>query len=262
MKNLLPTILVVLLIFIILSGCTMYSSQSPAAPPTNTPSESFSSPNSAGNTHSSTGEITVDPQAGYFVIMSEPPGGSCYFDYEYYGKTPVTIPISISNNNTHNIRITLFGYNDFITTYNGNPPLGETIPITAFLTQVTQTPSISPSVPPSIQLTWNSYEMGWDAAPYGGSPAPPGYQYMLVDLAVKNTGSLSEPYAFDWHSVTIRDPNNYEYRPTLTTFQLPDAFQPNLKIQRGETMRGKLVYSVPASHPKILPAEFYTMYIR
>ncbi|HNQ25804.1 MAG TPA: PEGA domain-containing protein [Methanoregulaceae archaeon] len=79
---------------------------------------------------------------GYFSINSVPSGGDVYFDSAFWGETPVVVTVSTTGNPNHNIRITLAGYEEWSSTYNGNPKAGETIPITAQLDPSAQTGNI------------------------------------------------------------------------------------------------------------------------
>jgi len=81
-------------------------------------------------------------EQGYFSINSIPSGGDVYFDSAFWGETPVVVTVSTTGNPTHNIRISLAGYEEWSSTYNGNPKAGETIPITAQLDPSAQTGNI------------------------------------------------------------------------------------------------------------------------
>ncbi|HPX73078.1 MAG TPA: PEGA domain-containing protein [Methanoregulaceae archaeon] len=81
-------------------------------------------------------------EQGYFSINSIPSGGDVYFDSAFWGETPVVVTVSTTGNPTHNIRISLAGYEEWSSTYNGNPMAGETIPITAQLDPSAQTGNI------------------------------------------------------------------------------------------------------------------------
>ena len=81
-------------------------------------------------------------EQGYFSINSVPSGGDVYFDSAFWGETPVVVTVSTTGNPNHNIRITLAGYEEWSSTYNGNPKAGETIPITAQLDPSAQTGNI------------------------------------------------------------------------------------------------------------------------
>jgi len=72
-----------------------------------------------------------------------------YFDGSFWGETPVVITVSTTGNPNHNIRITMAGYEEWTSTYNGNPMAGQTITITAQLTPSAQTGNIQVSSTPS-----------------------------------------------------------------------------------------------------------------
>jgi hypothetical protein len=88
-------------------------------------------------------------EQGYFSINSLPPGGDVYFDNSFAGETPVIVPVSTTGNPNHNIRISLAGYEEWSSTYNGNPQAGQTIPITAQLSPSAQTGNIQVVSTPS-----------------------------------------------------------------------------------------------------------------
>jgi hypothetical protein len=88
-------------------------------------------------------------EQGYFSINSVPSGGDVYFDGTWSGETPDVVTVSTTGNPNHNIRITLAGYEEWTSTYNGNPMAGQTITITAQLTPSAQTGNIQVSSTPS-----------------------------------------------------------------------------------------------------------------
>jgi len=88
-------------------------------------------------------------QQGYFSINSVPPYGDVYFDNSFAGETPVIVTVSTTGNPNHNIRILLDGYEEWSSTYNGNPLPGQTIPITAQLTPTAQSGNIQVVSTPS-----------------------------------------------------------------------------------------------------------------
>lgn len=88
-------------------------------------------------------------EQGYFLINSVPSGGDVYFDSAFWGETPVLVTVSATGTPTHTIRITLPGYEEWTSTYNGNPMAGQTIPITAQLVPSAQTGNIQVVSTPS-----------------------------------------------------------------------------------------------------------------
>lgn len=86
---------------------------------------------------------------GYFSINSIPSGGDVYFDGIFVGEAPVPVPVSTTGNPKHTIRVTLPGYQEYSSTYNGNPAAGETITITATLTPSTNSGQIQVTSYPS-----------------------------------------------------------------------------------------------------------------
>jgi hypothetical protein len=80
---------------------------------------------------------------GYYAIYSVPSGGSAYFDNTYQGTTPVTVEVSTTGTPGHTIRVTYPGYQDWVSSYPGNPSEGQTITVNAYLTPVTVYGSIS-----------------------------------------------------------------------------------------------------------------------
>ena len=97
--------------------------------------------------------VTTPPplggQSGFFSINSVPSGADCYFDGMWQGETPVTVQVSTTGTPSHSIRLTLEGYQEWTSSYNGNPGPGQTIPITATLTPVPQVGTIQVSSSPS-----------------------------------------------------------------------------------------------------------------
>ena len=98
--------------------------------------------------------LPAEPGAGqgYFSINSIPSGGDVYFDNSFAGETPVVVTVSTTGNPSHSIRITLAGYEEWSSTYNGNPMEGQTIPITAQLTPSAQTGNIQVTSSPSAAM--------------------------------------------------------------------------------------------------------------
>ena len=88
-------------------------------------------------------------EQGYFSINSVPSGGDVYFDSAFWGETPLVVTVSTTGTPTHTIRITLPGYEEWTSTYNGNPMAGQTIPITAQLVPSAQTGNIQVVSTPS-----------------------------------------------------------------------------------------------------------------
>ncbi len=86
---------------------------------------------------------------GYYAIASTPTGANVYFDNVYQGLTPVTVKVSPTGTPGHTIRVTLSGYQDWISAYQGNPEDGQTIQVMAYLTPVTQYGSVSVDSVPS-----------------------------------------------------------------------------------------------------------------
>jgi hypothetical protein len=80
---------------------------------------------------------------GYYAIYSVPSGAAVYFDNAYQGETPVTVEVSTTGTPGHTIRVTYPGYQDWVSSYPGNPSEGQTINVNAYLTPVTQYGSIS-----------------------------------------------------------------------------------------------------------------------
>lgn len=99
----------------------------------------------------STLPATPEPggEQGYFSINSIPSGGDVYFDGTFQGETPVVVTVSTTGNPSHTIKITLPGYEQWTSTYNGNPQPGQTIPITAQLSPSAQTGNIQVVSSPS-----------------------------------------------------------------------------------------------------------------
>jgi hypothetical protein len=80
---------------------------------------------------------------GYYAISSVPSGANVYFDNSYKGTSPVTVEVSTTGTPGHTVRVTLSGYQDWYTSLSGNPYEGQTIPVNAYLTPITQYGSIS-----------------------------------------------------------------------------------------------------------------------
>jgi hypothetical protein len=80
---------------------------------------------------------------GYYAISSVPSGAAAYFDNVYQGETPVTVEVSSTGTPGHVIRVTYPGYQEWDSSYPGNPAEGQTINVNAYLTPITQYGSIS-----------------------------------------------------------------------------------------------------------------------
>jgi len=116
---------------------------------------------------------------------------------------------------------------------------------TSTITPTATATTIPTANPSGIEVSVHSVVLGWNSTPYGWSEAPPGEQYAIVDLSVKNVGNPSG-YKFDMYSVTLRDSTNHLYTPDLVSTKAPGTFL-SQTIPLGETQRGSLVFIVPAS---------------
>jgi hypothetical protein len=86
---------------------------------------------------------------GYYAISSSPQGGSVYFDGQYRGIAPVTVPVYTDGTPGHTISVSLSGYQTWSQNYPGNPADGQTIYVTAYLNPVETYGSISVDSSPS-----------------------------------------------------------------------------------------------------------------
>lgn len=121
-------------------------------------------------------------ERGYFLINSIPSGGDVYFDGSFWGETPVTIPVSTTGSPSHTIRITLSGYQEWVSSYNGNPGPDQTIPITATLTPTDESGNIQVYSSPSGALV--TLDRGQSATtPYTFGHVPVGSHEVAVYLS-------------------------------------------------------------------------------
>jgi len=138
-------------------------------------------------------------QQGYFSISSSPSYGDVYFDGSFWGETPVVVTVSTTGTPTHSIRISLAGYEEWSSTYNGNPQPGQTISINAQLTPSAQTGNVQVvSTPSGAMVTLDRSKTA--NTPYTFYNVPvgtheisvymTGYQDFYTDVNV-NTGQTS-----------------------------------------------------------------------
>ena len=116
---------------------------------------------------------------GYYAIASTPTGANVYFDNVYKGLTPVTVGVSPTGTPGHTIRVTLSGYQDWVSAYQGNPADGQTIQVMAYLTPVTQYGSVSVDSVPS-QATAVLDDSASQITPCTFSNIPPGSHTLQV----------------------------------------------------------------------------------
>lgn len=86
---------------------------------------------------------------GYYAISSSPQGGSVSVDGQYKGIAPVTVPIYSTGTPGHTITVSMSGYQTWSQYYSSNPPEGQTVYVTAYLTPVATYGSISVDSIPS-----------------------------------------------------------------------------------------------------------------
>lgn len=88
--------------------------------------------------------VGIGGDQGYFAISSNPSGATVYFDGQYRGTTPVTVPVSATGTPSHTVSLSLQGYQPWMRTYNENPPAGETITVSANLVFTPVTRPVTP----------------------------------------------------------------------------------------------------------------------
>ncbi|NYT07335.1 MAG: PEGA domain-containing protein, partial [Methanomicrobiales archaeon] len=125
---------------------------------------------------------------GYYAIASTPTGANVYFDNVYKGLTPVTVPVSPTGTPGHTIRVTLSGYQDWISAYQGNPGDGQIIQVMAYLTPITQYGSVSVDSIPS-QATATLDDSSSQITPCTFSNIPPGSHTLMVTKSGYQTWS-------------------------------------------------------------------------
>lgn len=101
--------------------------------------------------------ITVEPTSvgndyGWLKIDSAPQGADVRVDDSYYGTSPALVKIMTAATPSHDIRITMNGYRDYVQHLSTNPGRDETIPIYASLVPLAQYGSISVTSDPSGAL--------------------------------------------------------------------------------------------------------------
>jgi len=125
---------------------------------------------------------------GYYAIASSPIGANVYFDNVYKGLTPVTVEVSPTGTPGHTIRVTLSGYQDWVSAYQGNPDDGQTIQVMAYLTPITQYGSVSVDSVPS-QATAILDDSSSQITPCTFSNIPPGSHTIQVSKSGYQTWS-------------------------------------------------------------------------
>ncbi len=101
--------------------------------------------------------ITVEPtqiggDAGFFKIDSAPQGADVYFDTNYQGTSPVLVKVMVTATPSHDLKVSMNGYRDYIQHISYNPGQDLTVPLYAPLTPLAQYGSISVSSSPSGAL--------------------------------------------------------------------------------------------------------------
>lgn len=80
------------------------------------------------------GNLGTSPgEQGYFSIHSTPASADVYFDGVFIGETPAMVPVASTGMQAHTIRITMPGYEPWVTTSGEHPHAGQTITVTATL---------------------------------------------------------------------------------------------------------------------------------
>jgi len=81
-------------------------------------------------------------EQGFYAITSTPWGADTYLDGQFYGETPLTIPVPPTPQTTHTIKVMHPGYMTFTQTY-PSPGSGQTVPLTISLVPSGPTGGIS-----------------------------------------------------------------------------------------------------------------------
>jgi len=160
-------------------------------------------------------------EQGYFSINSVPSGGDVYFDSAFWGETPVVVTVSTTGNPNHNIRITLAGYEEWISTYNGNPMAGQTIPITAQLDPSAQTGNIQVvSTPSGAMVTL-------DRSQSANTP----YTFYNIPVGSREVSVYMSGYQTFYTSVSVNEGQtayvNAVLQPVVTTGTLSVSSSPS-----------------------------------
>lgn len=113
------------------------------------------------------------------------------------------------------------------------------IPTTVVPTK-TPTQVVRPASP--IIVTFNSISGHYQTGNQFSQPRQ-GYQFVLVDFTIKNTGSQSGFY-FNPNYAELEDPDKYRYDYDTSSYSVPGMFSSGT-IPYGELRRGKLVFEVP-----------------
>jgi len=167
--------------------------------------------------------LPAEPGAGqgYFSINSVPSGGDVYFDNSFAGETPVIVTVSTTGNPNHNIRISLAGYEEWSSTYNGNPQAGQTIPITAQLTPNAQTGNIQVVSTPSGAMVI------LDRTEYANTP----YTYYNIPVGTHEIAVYVSGYQDFYTDVNVMKGQtayvNAILQPTVTTGTLGVSSSPS-----------------------------------
>lgn len=101
--------------------------------------------------------ITVEPtqiggDSGWFKIDSAPQGADVYFDGTYYGTSPVLVKVMVTATPSHDLKLTMNGYQEYRQRLSNNPGPSETVPLYVSLVPLAQYGSIVVTSDPSGAL--------------------------------------------------------------------------------------------------------------
>lgn len=121
-------------------------------------------------------------------------------------------------------------------------PASTTIPTTLPTTVPTSRPTTLPTTQAQrLDIQLNSIEGYVSDNPY--TTPRPGYEFILVDFSVKNTG-YPNGYSYNPYNIKVADPDGYRYGYASASYSVPGYFG-MVVIPYGDIVRGKLLFEVP-----------------
>ena len=123
----------------------------------------------------------IGGDVGWYRITSVPSNADVTFDGSFWGETPVTVQVYVTATPGHTVSVSKSGYQPWSQTLSGNPPVGQTIEVTANLNPINPTGNIYvTSSPTGASATLDSVDR--QTTPCSFTGITPGYHTVQVTL--------------------------------------------------------------------------------
>ncbi len=191
---------------------------------------------------------------GYYDILSNPEGGTVFFDGKNEGVTPVTVEVSTSGTPGHTISISKAGYQTWTANEPGNPFEGETVHVDADLV--------------FIPITLPPTPIGGDTGYYYVTSSPSGAAVTLdgtnqgttpINLEVSSTGTPGHTIGVampGYQSWSQYYPGNPPAGSTVTVNAVLSPIYQNGNIQVGSSPSGAYAVLDNGQNSLVTPGTF------